>query len=57
VQHKQSSSPESVCGWHVLTLHILLQGGPHNHQIAALAVALKHAQTPQFKQYQIQVGP
>jgi Serine hydroxymethyltransferase len=33
-----------------------LQGGPHNHQIAALAVALKHAQTPQFKQYQIQVG-
>lgn len=32
-----------------------LQGGPHNHQIAALAVALKHAQTPQFKQYQIQV--
>ena len=33
-----------------------MQGGPHNHQIAALAVALKHAQTPQFKQYQIQVG-
>lgn len=32
-----------------------LQGGPHNHQIAALAVALKHAQTPQFKRYQIQV--
>lgn len=34
---------------------ICVQGGPHNHQIAALAVALKHAQTPQFKQYQIQV--
>ena len=25
-----------------------LQGGPHNHQIGALAVALKHAQTPEF---------
>ena len=32
-----------------------LQGGPHNHQIAALAVALKHAKTPEFKAYQIQV--
>eukprot|EP00208_Stichococcus_sp_RCC1054_P007337 CAMPEP_0206144408 /NCGR_PEP_ID=MMETSP1473-20131121/24031_1 /ASSEMBLY_ACC=CAM_ASM_001109 /TAXON_ID=1461547 /ORGANISM="Stichococcus sp, Strain RCC1054" /LENGTH=490 /DNA_ID=CAMNT_0053540227 /DNA_START=102 /DNA_END=1574 /DNA_ORIENTATION=- len=32
-----------------------LQGGPHNHQIAALAVALKHAQTPEFKAYQQQV--
>lgn len=31
------------------------QGGPHNHQIAALAVALKHAKTPEFKAYQIQV--
>jgi len=29
-----------------------LQGGPHNHQIAALAVALKHARTPEFKNYQ-----
>ncbi|KAI5807992.1 serine hydroxymethyltransferase-domain-containing protein [Peziza echinospora] len=28
------------------------QGGPHNHTIAALAVALKQAQTPEFKQYQ-----
>ena len=34
-----------------------LQGGPHNHQIAALAVALKYATTPQFKAYQQQVGP
>jgi glycine hydroxymethyltransferase len=33
-----------------------LQGGPHNHQIAALAVALKHAATPEFKTYQQQVG-
>ena len=32
-----------------------LQGGPHNHQIAALAVALKHAATPQFKTYAKQV--
>lgn len=28
------------------------QGGPHNHTIAALAVALKQAMTPEFKQYQ-----
>jgi len=27
-----------------------LQGGPHNHQIAALAVALKEASTPSFRQ-------
>jgi len=32
-----------------------LQGGPHNHQIAALAVALKHAATPEFKLYAAQV--
>lgn len=28
------------------------QGGPHNHTITALAVALKQAQTPEFKAYQ-----
>ncbi len=28
------------------------QGGPHNHTIAALAVALKQAQTPEFRTYQ-----
>jgi glycine hydroxymethyltransferase len=28
-----------------------LQGGPHNHQIAALAIALKEASQPEFKQY------
>ncbi|KAF8465383.1 serine hydroxymethyltransferase Shm2 [Kalaharituber pfeilii] len=28
------------------------QGGPHNHTIAALAVALKQAQTPEFREYQ-----
>lgn len=32
-----------------------LQGGPHNHQIGALACALKHAQTSEFKQYTKQV--
>ena len=31
------------------------QGGPHNHTITALAVALKQAQTPEFRQYQQQV--
>lgn len=31
------------------------QGGPHNHTIAAIAVALKQASTPQFKEYAIQV--
>ncbi|KAF2603035.1 hypothetical protein F2Q70_00027070, partial [Brassica cretica] len=32
-----------------------LQGGPHNHQIGALAVALKQANTPGFKVYAKQV--
>uniref|UniRef100_A0A6U2D457 glycine hydroxymethyltransferase n=1 Tax=Chlamydomonas euryale TaxID=1486919 RepID=A0A6U2D457_9CHLO len=32
-----------------------LQGGPHNHQIGALAVALKHAMSPEFVAYQKQV--
>ncbi|KAK1781421.1 serine hydroxymethyltransferase [Copromyces sp. CBS 386.78] len=31
------------------------QGGPHNHTISALAVALKQAQTPEFRAYQSQV--
>lgn len=31
------------------------QGGPHNHTITALAVALRQAQTPEFKEYQQQV--
>ena len=29
-----------------------LQGGPHLHQIAAIAVSLKEAATPEFKDYQ-----
>jgi len=32
-----------------------LQGGPHNHTIAGISVALKEASTPEFKQYQQQV--
>jgi glycine hydroxymethyltransferase len=32
-----------------------LQGGPHNHTIGGLAVCLKHAQSPEFKDYQNQV--
>lgn len=31
------------------------QGGPHNHTITALAVALKQAMSPEFKAYQEQV--
>ena len=32
-----------------------LQGGPHNHQTAAIAIALKEAATPEFKVYGKQV--
>jgi glycine hydroxymethyltransferase len=32
-----------------------LQGGPHNHTIGGLAVALKQAASPAFKEYQQQV--
>ncbi|XP_023330636.1 serine hydroxymethyltransferase, mitochondrial [Eurytemora carolleeae] len=32
-----------------------LQGGPHNHAIGGVAVALKQAQTPEFVTYQKQV--
>lgn len=32
-----------------------LQGGPHNHQIGALAVALKEASQPEFKEYAKQI--
>jgi glycine hydroxymethyltransferase len=32
-----------------------VQGGPHNHQTAAIAVALKEAMTPEFKEYGHQV--
>ncbi len=32
-----------------------LQGGPHDHSIAGIAVALKEAETPQFKEYGKQI--
>jgi glycine hydroxymethyltransferase len=32
-----------------------LQGGPHNHQIAALATQLLEVNTPEFKEYIVQV--
>ncbi len=32
-----------------------LQGGPHNHQTAAIAVALKEAAQPEFKEYALQI--
>jgi len=32
-----------------------LQGGPHNHAVAGIAVAMKHATSAEFKQYQIHV--
>src|SRR3989339_2010882 len=32
-----------------------LQGGPHNHQTAAIAVALKEASQPEFKDYAKQI--
>lgn len=32
-----------------------LQGGPHNHQIAAIAVVMRQAAEPSFKEYQEQV--
>ncbi|KAK8681685.1 hypothetical protein V6N13_054087 [Hibiscus sabdariffa] len=32
-----------------------LQGGPHNHTISGLAVALKQVRTPEYKAYQEQV--
>ncbi|CDW80992.1 serine hydroxymethyltransferase [Stylonychia lemnae] len=33
----------------------MLQGGPHNHQVAALAAQLKQVNTPEFKEYCQQV--
>ncbi|MCL5432552.1 MAG: serine hydroxymethyltransferase [Patescibacteria group bacterium] len=32
-----------------------IQGGPHDNQTAAIAVALKEASTPQFKKYGLQI--
>ena len=32
-----------------------LQGGPHNHQIAGVAVAFKHATTDEYKRYLVEL--
>lgn len=32
-----------------------LQGGPHNHAIAGIATCMMQAQTPEFKDYQVQI--
>lgn len=32
-----------------------LQGGPHNHAIAGIATCMLQAQTPEFKDYQVQI--
>ncbi|XP_075447616.1 serine hydroxymethyltransferase, mitochondrial [Ascaphus truei] len=32
-----------------------IQGGPHNHAIAAVAVALKQASSPMFREYALQI--
>lgn len=36
-------------------IHFFFKGGPHNNNIAGVAVALKHAHLPEFKQYAQQV--
>jgi len=32
-----------------------IQGGPHNHQIASIAVQMKEVCSKEFKQYAIQI--
>ena len=63
--HKTLRGPRSALIFHKRELEIQdkidsavfpgLQGGPHNHQIAAVAVALLKAQQPDFKEYIQQV--
>ena len=47
-----SSIPSYFCDFDSV---IIIQGGPHNHTIGGLAVCLKYAQSPEFKNYQNQV--
>ena len=45
------------CSWNEnIVTPFLLQGGPHNHAIAGIAVAMKQAKSEEFKTYQTQVG-
>ncbi|KAL5783381.1 hypothetical protein ACOSP7_008410 [Xanthoceras sorbifolium] len=44
--------PFKYCDIVTTTTH---KGGPHNHKIGGLAVCLKHAQSPEFKNYQEKV--
>ena len=53
-------TPTSQCGpeiggWSRELMLLGLQGGPHNHTISGLAVALRAATAPEFKTYQQQV--
>ena len=43
-----------VCKCSLTCKYFDLQGGPHNHAIAGVAVALKQAMSPEFKDYQLQ---
>ena len=60
VRHNQDAALAALIGGHPHRrpphMHTRTQGGPHNHTISGLAVALKMANTPEFKQYQQQVG-
>lgn len=57
--HKTLRGPRSgliFCRKHLIdqinfAIFPMLNGGPHNHQIAAVAVALLEAQQPEFKEY------
>ena len=40
---------------HLKLVATLSQGGPHNHAIAGIAVAMKQANSEEFKMYQKQV--
>nr|VDD11535.1 unnamed protein product [Brassica rapa] len=59
VAAQEAANPFEYCDVVTTTTHKSLRGpragGPHNHQIGALAVALKQANTPGFKVYAKQV--
>nr|GFB76391.1 serine hydroxymethyltransferase 4 [Tanacetum cinerariifolium] len=62
VAAQEANDPFEFCDVVTTTTHkslrgprAALQGGPHNHQIGALAVALKQAMSPGFKAYAKQV--